>query len=359
MTEFIKGLELNELFYKEVVKPILESHFLKLKYSAALIGYGSDVLGFDTPISMDHEWGPRLLLFLSENDYEKYGQEIDNILTRKLPYTFKGFSTNFSSKGVQWQEHIQSGLINHKIWIQTIASFFALSLDFNPYNNIKVLDWLTFPEQKLLEITSGRVYYDGLGELNSIRAKFYYYPKDIWLYLLATQWSLIAQEEAFMGRCGDINDELGAKLIASRIVQKLMKLCFLMERQYTPYSKWFGKAFARLPCAKQLIPIFDDVLSAHSWKQREKYLSRAYEVVANMHNTLLLTKPLETNVSNYYSRPYLVIHANRFAEAIRNVINDKVIQDLPVNVGAIDQFIADVDMLGQPQLCKKLKVMFT
>lgn len=105
-----------------------------------------------------------------------------------------------------------------------------------------------------MEVTSGRVYHDGLKKLNFVRAKFNYYPKDIWLYLLATQWLSIAQEEAFMARCGDAGDELGSQLIASSMIQKLMKLCFLMERQYAPYSKWFGKAFARLSCSKQLHP---------------------------------------------------------------------------------------------------------
>ncbi len=45
MTKFIPGLKLNESFYSEAIKPILESNFSKLKYSGALIGYGSDVLG--------------------------------------------------------------------------------------------------------------------------------------------------------------------------------------------------------------------------------------------------------------------------------------------------------------------------
>lgn len=123
MSEFISGLQLNESFYEEAVKPILEENFRGLRYSAALIGYGSDVLGFDTEISTDHEWGPRLLLFLSPEDYEQHKIEIDRILSKKLPYTFKGFSTNFSTGDVQWQEYIQSGLIAHKVWIQTISSF--------------------------------------------------------------------------------------------------------------------------------------------------------------------------------------------------------------------------------------------
>lgn len=54
MTRFIPGLKLNELFYKEVVGPILKSEFPNLKYSAGLIGSGSEVLGYDTQQSTDH-----------------------------------------------------------------------------------------------------------------------------------------------------------------------------------------------------------------------------------------------------------------------------------------------------------------
>ena len=46
MPEFIAGLKLSEMFYKEAVGPILDRHWPRLKHSAALIGYGSDVLGF-------------------------------------------------------------------------------------------------------------------------------------------------------------------------------------------------------------------------------------------------------------------------------------------------------------------------
>lgn len=47
-TPFMKGLELSEALYQDAVKPILEEHYPKLRYSAAHIGRGSDVLGFDT-----------------------------------------------------------------------------------------------------------------------------------------------------------------------------------------------------------------------------------------------------------------------------------------------------------------------
>lgn len=54
MSEFIKGTDLCEGFFNEYAKPIIEKHFPNLKHSAGLIGYGSDVLGYDDAVSNDH-----------------------------------------------------------------------------------------------------------------------------------------------------------------------------------------------------------------------------------------------------------------------------------------------------------------
>ena len=54
MPDFISGLELSRLFYWEVVRSLLDKHYPGLPHAAALIGPGSEVLGFDTEMSMDH-----------------------------------------------------------------------------------------------------------------------------------------------------------------------------------------------------------------------------------------------------------------------------------------------------------------
>jgi hypothetical protein len=59
----VPGVRLAGEFYAEVVRPLLEAEFPGLPYAAALIGAGSEVLGFDTERSTDHDWGPRLLVF--------------------------------------------------------------------------------------------------------------------------------------------------------------------------------------------------------------------------------------------------------------------------------------------------------
>ena len=80
MTEFVPGLRLSELFFHEAVRPILDDAFPGLVYSTGLIGYGSDVLGFDTVRSTDHEWGLRMVLFLSEADEPIHGAAITEML---------------------------------------------------------------------------------------------------------------------------------------------------------------------------------------------------------------------------------------------------------------------------------------
>ncbi len=55
--QFVPGRELSRAFYHEVVRELVRD----VEHSAALLGWGSDVLGFDTERSTDHGWGPRPL----------------------------------------------------------------------------------------------------------------------------------------------------------------------------------------------------------------------------------------------------------------------------------------------------------
>ena len=357
MPKFIPGLKLSRLFYESAVKPILNSAFPRVPHSAALIGWGSEVLGLDTPVSRDHHWGPRVLLFLSEKDYPKLKDKISDVLSDELPYEFMSYSTNYSEpepNGVRHPVRITSGPVNHMVNIYTVRSFFKARIGFDLNRRITVTDWLTFPQQRLLELTSGEVYYDGLGRLVPARERLHYYPKDVWLYMMAAQWTRISQEEAFVGRAGHVGDELGSQIVAARLIREMMKLSFLIERKYTPYSKWLGTAFSRLKIAKLLAPILRRTLLANTWKTRQKWLSQAYSVMARRHNALEITKPLSTKITNYYSRPYSVIFAERFAHAIKQAINEPRVKKIETDIGSIDQFTDSTDVIEDLALIKKL-----
>ncbi len=361
MAKFIPGIKLSELFFQKAVRPVLEGEFRALKYSAALIGWGSEVLGYDNDISRDHHWGPRVILFLSEKDFPKLRKKIDKALSKDLPYEFMGYSTNYSEpepNGVRHAVFITEGPIEHMVIITTIREFFQARLGFDPYKKVSVTDWLTFPQQRLLVLTKGAVYHDGLGELEKIREKFKYYPKDVWLYILAAQWTKISQEEAFVGRTGDVDDELGSQIIAARLVREIVKLCFLMERQYAPYSKWLGSAFDELKIAKKLSPVLRQILLSKNWKSREGFLAQGYGIIARQHNALEITKPLPVKASAYFGRPYLVIHGNDFAAAIIEKITDPKVRKIKANIGSIDQFTDSTDVAENLDLCRKLRMLY-
>jgi len=137
-----------------------------------------------------------------------------------------------------------------------------------------------------------------------------------------------------------------------------MRLCFLMERRYAPYAKWFGSAFSRLECAPALSPVLNSVLSAQSWRERERHLSETYRIVAEKHNALDITEPLEAEVSQYHTRPYMVIHGDHFVAAIRRQIRDEAIRNLNPALGSVNQLVDSSDILEELTLGRKLKILY-
>lgn len=352
MQTFIPGIQLSETFFREAVQPVVEAHWPDMAFSAARLDFGSDVLGFDTPQSRDHGWGPMLTLYLGEDDYDRYCDEIAQVLACELPLAVCGYSTHFDE---QWRmAPANDRPVNHKVRVATVAGFFREYVGIDPMRPIAPHAWLAVPTQRLRTIASGRVFRDGLSTLEPARRALAWYPHDVWLYLMANQWRRIDQEEPFMARCGDVGDGLGSRMVAMRLVDNLMRLCFLIERRHAPYIKWFGTAFSRLSCARHLLPVFRAVTRSERWKQREEYLSTAYRIVMRMHNDLGVTPPIEPEVSPFHNRPYQVPHGERFVEALHAAIRSETVKGWPRYVGAVWQFCDSTDVLDSIERCKTL-----
>ncbi len=361
---FVPGLELASHFYWEQIRPILDAEFPDLPHSAALIGPGSEVLGFDTEMSSDHHWGPRAMLFLQPAECDRRRAAIREVLRHRLPHRFMGYPTNFTEpnledNGTQLLREIEDGPVNHRVEVFTVREFFLGYLGFDLSCDLEPADWLSFPEQKLRTITGGAVYHDGIA-LQAVRDRFGSYPHDVWLYLLAAGWTRIGQEEHLMGRAGIVGDEVGSALIGGRLIRDLMRLCFLMERQFAPYPKWFGTAFKRLACAGDLWPILGRISAAETWQERETGLVKAYERVAAMHNALGITEPLPEAAHLFWGRPFRVIGGDRFADAIRRQIMDPAVKQIAERrlIGGIDQFSDNTDLLDDTALRPILRGLY-
>lgn len=244
--------------------------------------------------------------------------------------------------------------IYHGVEVTTVGQFFRAYIGINPLERLTEEDWLAIPSQSLRTIHCGKVFHDGLNELEACRKTLAWYPHDLWLYLMACQWQRINQEEPFMARSGDAGDEIGSRVIAGRLVEDMMRLCILMEREYPPYAKWLGTAFSRLRSAVQLIPIFDRVFDSRTWKEREAQLSEAYLIVQRQHNALGVTDPVEEKTGWYFTRPYRVPYAARFVDALYTVIRSERVKTLPKYVGAVWQLTNSSDVLEDIGRCRAL-----
>ena len=336
---FIPGLQLAREFYATVVRPLVEEQLPQMRYAAALLGPGSEIAGFDTRRSTDHDWGPRLQVFLGDGDADRHAAAITAMLASRLPPSFRGYPIAFPVT------REPGGISRHRVEAAGLGAWLTGQLGFDPRRGVTLLDWLATPAQRLAEITGGVVFHDGLGELTRARARLAWYPRDVWLYLLACQWQRIGQEEAFPGRCAEADDDLGSVIVTARLARDLMRLCLLMHRCYPPYSKWLGTAFARLPGTTELAASLTGAISAGDWHTREQHLCHAYETVAALHNQLGFTPPLDIRTRGFYDRPYQVIGAARFTTALQEAITDPHIGHLPLT-GAIDQFTDSTDAIS-------------
>jgi hypothetical protein len=333
---FTNGIELSRRYHFEFVQPFISSNFPDLRYASALIGPGSEVLGYDTEMSTDHDWGPRVFLFLQNQDMN-FVDDIFQMLQTNKPDEFYGYPVDLNQTVINELSHFIEG---------------QLAIDL--YKGVQLVDWLTFPSQVLAEIVGGEVFRDDTGQLTAVRKQFNYYPDDIWLFLMASIWNRIGQEEHLLLRSGYMGDELGSTIIASRIVRDIMHLCFLMERRYAPYPKWFGTAFKELNCANELLPLLINVQSAVTWREREEALCKSYEFIARKHNCLEITEKMPEKAGFFYNRPYKVIQGGIFADAIARLITDPTIRKLSEKrlIGGIDQITDNTDFRSINQWCK-------
>jgi hypothetical protein len=260
-----------------------------------------------------------------------------------LPDEYRGWPVRFGWDAVPVQQHVE---------VAALGAWLEERLGFDASRQLTTRDWLVTPQQRLLEVTAGAVFRDDGGDLRRVREALAWYPDDVWLWLLGCQWRRLSQEEAFAGRTAEVGDELGARVVAARLVRELVRLCFLLERRYAPYSKWLGSAFGQLDAAATL----GDPLRA-ALDGDEDALVAAFEEVARRQNALGVAREVEPTVRGFHNRPYRVLDSARFADACLERVENPWLRALPP-VGAVDQVADSTDVLAYPRRARRLAALY-
>jgi hypothetical protein len=326
------GLELAAGFYAEVIR-----HLVRVPHAAALLGEGSEVLGYHDARSEDHVWGPRLIIFVDHDEVGLVRRAVD----AGLPETYHGHQVRFYA----WQNRT----VRHHVEVVTVADWLREQLGALP-DKLQPAHWLGLPQQRLLQVTAGAVFHDDAGQLSEARRALAWYPHDVWLWLMASQWRIIADQEPLPGRTSEAGDQRGTRLALTSLARSAMQLCFFQERHYWPYTKWFSMAFSELDAAQELGTDLDRLLGSNNPAQGIAALVTVLEHLASRQNNLQIAPPLDPTCRpfkvgiNQALRPYLVLNAARFAQACAEQIGDSRLRRLPT-VGGIDQLTHAGDLL--------------
>jgi uncharacterized protein DUF4037 len=338
-TGFVSARRLSADLHDDVIGPLLG----ETPYAAGLLGWGSDVLGYDTERSTDHGWGPRMHVLVDAGEVER----ITELIEAHLPTQYKGYDVRF---GWDRQEPV------HHITVRTVGGWLDDQLGRDVSDGMTIEDWLVTPQQQLLGVVAGPVYADD-GRLQRVRTALSWYPDDVWHWMLACQWSRIAQEEAFVQRTAEVGDELGSRVVTARLARDLMRLALLMGRAYAPYTKWLGTAFARLGHPDGLDRDLVEAVGAATLEEREKALTTAYEKAGRRHNELGITEYVDPLPRQYYDRPATVLDAGRFVQACLARVDDQRLRQVGL-IGGIDQCADNTDLLSNPAVYRRLVTMY-
>jgi hypothetical protein len=332
----VSGAELSRTFFESAARPIIERTLPGVGYLAGRLGSGSDVLGLDDDRSPDHDFGCRLTV-LVDDEHAGLLLDLDQALDAELPKEVAGWPTRFATS---WDSRMR-----HKVDLHTVHAFVASRLGFDLRSPLTSVEWLCLTGQSVLEVTHGPVFHDSTTAYGPVTSSLEWYPTDLWRYVLAAGWVRLGQELPFVGRTGELGDDIGSRIVAGRMCRDLTHLAFTVERAWAPYPKWSGSLLRRLPAGPRLAETLEAVLAASGWTERQRHLADAIELVAERHRSMGFDLPTPVVVP-FFDRPFLMPNGEVPAALLRD-IGDTELRALPC-VGAIEQWCDSVDLLSRP-----------
>jgi len=250
----MNGLTLAKMFFESMGVGLLESDFFyyRDRIAVGLVGEGSECFGYDDSISRDHDWGPSFCMWLTDEDYNEIGVELQMAYDNLDP-TALGYGRRIStSEGVG-----RVGVLRAKDFYR---KFIGL-----PRAPTTLSEWRRIPEQYLASATNGEVFLDPLGEFSKIRADLLgFYPEDIRIKKIAARAAAIAQSGQYNYlRCARRGELVAAALALSEFIAKSCSMIYLLNRKYMPFYKWMHRGIHDLARLQECYDLLLTLCESH------------------------------------------------------------------------------------------------
>ena len=235
----MKGIELARRFYEECAYPVLSEKFGEVMplMAAGIFGSGSECFGYDDEISEDHDFEPGFCLMLPSEE----------IVDRKTAFALERAYAALPKEFMGYKRNSLAPVGGARHGVMRISDFFMEKTG-TADGLLTTRQWLSLPEYSLAEAVNGEVFFDGSGELVSIRERLAYFPEDIRIKKLAGNLLLMAQSGQYnYMRCISHGELAAAQLAVFEFTKSAMGVIFLINKRYQPFYKWSFRALRQLP----------------------------------------------------------------------------------------------------------------
>lgn len=221
----------------------------------AKVGEGSECFGVDDILSMDHDFGPGFCIFVTREQYSRFGKELEQVYDA-LPEDYRGFS-----KPEKIPSAPRNGVIVLEDFFGRILSLNERELEFLiRFQTLPEDTWLRMEDWRLKTVTNGQIF-DGR---DSLFGRIYVslqkgYPESVRRRKIAQKLGEICQEGQYnYQRLMQRQDIYGASLIVHSFEEHVMELLYLINGVYAPHRKWMATEADKLAKGEKIL---DDVKS--------------------------------------------------------------------------------------------------
>lgn len=241
----ISGLKLARAYWEQCGKPMIAQKYPEYqgRIAAGLVGHGSECYGFDDQYSQDHDFGPGFCLWLTDEDYDAIGEQLQADY-EALPQEFMGFGPRESTARAQGGSR-RTGVFRIGDFFASITGYPQAPSESKPH------EWLLLDEPTLAAATNGEIFADPLGAVSKTRQGFKMMPDDVRLSLISRRLGMIAQAGQYnLPRMLGRGDGAAAWLSIREFTTNVCSFVFLLNEPiragYMPYYKWQFAALRRL-----------------------------------------------------------------------------------------------------------------
>ena len=255
---FEKGLDVAMRFYEEYGKQMIRERFSEYaeRIAAGKVGAGSECFGFDDELSCDHDYIPGFSLWLTDEDYEKIGEELQN--------SYEEILKSFMVKNGYKASDVFNDNARTRSGVRQIKDFY-LEHTGTEYGPVSLNDYLYLltdeNETGAAAAVNGAVFRDDAGVFSKARMRLEaYYPERLKLMKLSEYVTKLGQAAQYnYKRCSKRNDISAMLIIRDKAVRYALKIIYMLNERYVPHDKWLREGLKSMPRLSELGYVIDEI----------------------------------------------------------------------------------------------------